>query len=233
MQRELDLPLAERTVQYWQENTSVSHGSVEAGEYDDFFSTMLLGVQPQRTCLSYIDGAYRECLLSGFDSNKKVLYATIDGKIVGRAFLRLTKGRTTGAPKGNKSAFTFVDVERIDEVRKEENQAGERVVLFLERPYTSGIDQKAEEAVKSALVDLACQKAEMLDAVMVLSGDYRSIRMDGFAYTKFYIYISRSKAGAQYLDSLAGEAQVDREGSYNVNTFLVKEIIGAASNPGR
>ena len=44
----------------------------------------LLGVQPQRMCMSYIDGAYRECLLSAFDSNKKILYAVLNGRIVGR-----------------------------------------------------------------------------------------------------------------------------------------------------
>jgi len=72
---------------------------MEVEECDDFFSTMLLGEQPHRTCMSYIDGAYRECLLSAFDSNKKVLYVTFHGRIIARAFLRLTKGRLTGAEK--------------------------------------------------------------------------------------------------------------------------------------
>ena len=77
---------------------------------------MLLGMQPQRTCLAYANGAYNTCLLSAFDSNKKILYATLDGRIVGRAFLRLTKGRLTGADvpaEEGASGFTFVDLEKV------------------------------------------------------------------------------------------------------------------------
>jgi len=55
--------------------TGIEQNGVQAGEYDDFFSTMLLGVQPYSTCLAYNGGAYQECLLSSFDSNKKILYA--------------------------------------------------------------------------------------------------------------------------------------------------------------
>jgi single-stranded DNA-binding protein len=66
-------------------------GGVSDEDDDRMLDTMhdqvyfkLLGVQPQRMCMSYIDGAYRECLLSAFDSNKKILYAVLNGRIVGR-----------------------------------------------------------------------------------------------------------------------------------------------------
>lgn len=72
LQRELDSPLTARVKSSWKENMSLVNDGLEAREHDDFFSTMLLGTQPQRTCLSYLDGAYKECLLSAFDSNKKV-----------------------------------------------------------------------------------------------------------------------------------------------------------------
>ena len=35
------------------------------------------------------------------------------------------------------------------------------------------------------------------------------------------MYISKSKAGEQYLDSLDGSNTVDKEGSYKKNKFLV------------
>ena len=38
----------------------------------------------------------------------------------------------------------------------------------------------------------------------------------------FYIYISASKNGSQYLDSLGGEASVSASGSYTCNTFLLE-----------
>lgn len=73
------------------------------------------------------------------------------------------------------------------------------------------------------LIELARRKADALGARLVLSRDYHGIPSEGFTYTKFYIYISRTKAGAQYLDSLNGEATVDTEGSYKANTFLIRE----------
>lgn len=89
LQRELDSPLAGQVKLGWKENTSLVQDGLVVREHDDFFSTMLLGTQPQRTCLAYADGAYKSCLLSAFDSNKKILYATQGGRVVGRAFLRL------------------------------------------------------------------------------------------------------------------------------------------------
>lgn len=223
LQRELDSPLTARVKAGWPVNLSVTEHGLEVREHDDFFSTMLLGVQPQRTCMSYIDGQYKECLLSSFDSNKKILYATLNGRIVGRAFLRLTKGRLTGAdvPADN-SGFTFVDLEHPD-ARSERPKEREGVTLFLERPYISGVGPEVARRVMRMFVELAGSKASELDTMLVLSADYRGEAGPGFTWTKYAVYISKSKAGAQYLDSLGGQATVSAEGSYKANTFLVQE----------
>ena len=225
LQRELDFPLTMPVKMGWRRNLGIAKCGLEVREHDGFFSTMLLGVQPQRTCLSYIDGQYRECLLSAFDSNKKILYATLDGKVVGRAFLRLTKGRLTGS--GNQSSsFTFVDLEDTTAPRNEGISHREQVTLFLERPYISGVGPEEEAKIQAAFVDLAAQKADEMDVMLVLSQDYRSNRGTGFVQTSYDIYISKSKAGKQYLDSLDGEAAVTKEGSYKANTFLVRGVGG-------
>ncbi len=223
LQRELNSPLTARVKAGWPANLSVTEHGLEVREHDDFFSTMLLGVQPQRTCMSYIDGQYKECLLSSFDSNKKILYATLNGRIVGRAFLRLTKGRLTGAdvPADN-SGFTFVDLEHPD-ARSERPKEREGVTLFLERPYISGVGPEVARRVMRMFVELAGRKASELDTMLVLSADYRGEAGPGFTWTKYAVYISKSKAGAQYLDSLGGQATVSAEGSYKANTFLVQE----------
>jgi hypothetical protein len=186
---------------------------------------MLLGVQPKRTCLYYKDGAYNQCLLAGFDSNKKVLYATRGGVIVGRAYLRLTKGRLTRSDRTDEtgSRFTFVDLEAVNASRQENTRTEERLTLFLERPYTSGLDPEGEQQVKAMFTELVTRKANALGAVLVLSLDYQGTHTDGFAWTQFDIYISKTKAGAQYLDSLNGQATVSSEGSYQSNSFLVLE----------
>ena len=233
LQRELDAPLTARVKAGWRENLSLAADGLEVREHDDFFSTMLLGVQPQRTCMSYIDGQYRGCLLSAFDSNKKILYATLNGRIVGRAFLRLTKGRLTGAdvPDGGGSGFTFVDLERPD-ARPARPREREGLTLFLERPYISGAGPEVSRSIMRMFVELAGRKADALDTMLVLSADYRGETAPGFTWTKYAVYISKSKAGAQYLDSLGGQAAVSAEGSYKANSFLVREpgVIARACN---
>jgi len=57
--------------------------------------------------------------------------------------------------------------------------------------------------------------------MLVLSTDYRGDKLEDFTQTRFNIFISKTKAGTQYLDSLDGEATVATEGSYKANTFLV------------
>ena len=228
LQRELDHPLTARVKAGWRENLRIAKDSLEVREHDDFFSTMLLGVQPQRTCMSYIDGQYNQCLLPAFDSNKKILYATLNGRVVGRAFLRLTKGRLTGtdAPKDD-DTFTFVDLENPTS-RPERPREREGLTLFLERPYISGVGPDVKQRVMRMFVDLARRKADELDTMLVLSADYRAEATSGFTWTKYAIYISKSKAGAQYLDSLGGQATVSAEGSYKADAFLVREPCGLA-----
>ena len=223
LQREIDFPLTLNAKVNWRKTLKMEQNGLEAGEYDDFFSTMLLGVQPYSTCLAYNEGAYRECLLSAFDSNKKILYAALNGSIVGRAFLRLTKGRLA-ASSASEHRFTFVDLEDVEASRQGPASDQEYLTLFLERPYISHAGPETEEQIKRSFIDLARRKSEELSAALVLSTDYRGDCGAGFAQTHFDIYISKSKAGMQYLDSLDGPAAATKEGSYKTNTFLVHKI---------
>ncbi len=223
LQKELDLPLTNLVLDGWKQNLEIAKNGMEVKEFDDFFSTMLLGVQPHRTCMSYQNGEYRKCLLSAFDSNKKVLYVTFRGHIVARAFLRLTKGRLTKAEYTGNGKFTFVDLEDVAGSRQENSHREEAVVLFLERPYFGGINAEQETRARNLLIELACKKADELGIMPVLSMSYCDSKAKDFVQTSFNIYISKTKAGAQYLDSLDGQATVDTEGSYKANTFLVRK----------
>lgn len=228
LEQELDYPLGTQAKVEWRENLSLVQGNVNVQERDDFFSTMLLGTQPYSTCLSYHNGAYCGCLLACFDSNKKVLYAEMDGEIVGRACIRLTKCCLTGAPKSRKEPagkFSFVDLEDVNDPPDARHQ-GETLALFLERPYNSGLSPEKQIQVNGLFVKLAQQKSEALGAMLVLSLDYREAAKEGFAQTYLHLYISASKAGGQYLDSLGGKAEVSSEGSYKKNTFLLDRSKG-------
>lgn len=228
LEQELDYPLDTRAKVEWRENLALTRNGMEVRERDDFFSTMLLGSQPYDTCLSYLGGAYCSCLLACFDSNKKVLYAEQDGHIVGRASIRLTKCCVSGRPKSREEPagkFSFVDLEDAAGPTDARHQ-GERLTLFLERPYISGLGPEEKLRVSALLIELARQKAEMLDAMLVLSLNYREAAREGFAQTYLYLYISASKAGGQYLDSLGGQAMVSSEGSYKRNIFLLDQPKG-------
>ena len=54
------------------------------------------------------------------------------------------------------------------------------------------------------LIDLARRKADELGTMLVLSTDYRVDKLEDFTQTRFNIFISKTKAGTQYLDSLDG-----------------------------
>ena len=225
LEQELDYPLDTQAKVEWKHNLSLSQGGTEIWERDDFFSTMLLGTQPQETCLSYRGGAYASSLLACFDSNKKVLYAEKDGRIVGRACIRLTKCCLKGAAenrKGPAGKLSFVDLEAASGSPEDRHQ-DERLALFLEHPYSSGLNLEDVLQMKALFVKLVQQKAEMLGAQLVLSLDYREVAAGDFAQTSLHLYISASKAGGQYLDSLGGKAEVSSEGSYKKNIFLVKQ----------
>ena len=156
---------------------------------------------------------------------KKVLYAEQDGHIVGRASIRLTKCCVSGEPKSREEPagkFSFVDLEDAAGPTDARHQ-GERLTLFLERPYISGLGPEEKLRVSALLIELARQKAEMLDAMLVLSLNYRDSAREGFAQTYLHLYISASKAGGQYLDSLGGQAMVSSEGSYKRNIFLLDQ----------
>jgi len=92
LEKELSYPVDRNQQFLWQENTSCRAGSLTATEEDDFYTTLRLGELSKRTCLSYWGGMHMECLLSGYDSNKKILLARRGGEVLGRAVIQPTKG---------------------------------------------------------------------------------------------------------------------------------------------
>lgn len=181
----------------WKENITLVDGKVKTGEYTDFVSCMNIGVLPERTCMNYRDGAYNECLLSTFDANKKVIYVTEEDEIIGRAILRLTKL----SDEGDKNLH-------FEDVAEDTPENKENLVVFLERCYKNGFSGKKAAMIYRKLYDLAKRKAELLGAGLVLADDYKTVaELNGLAKKCSYIYVSESKNGKQYLDSLGGNCE--------------------------
>lgn len=220
LNKEISFNLSDMQIEEWTKNNiEISNEGIEVSEYDDFYHTMILGLKPIRTCLCYIDGGYNQCLLACFDSNKKILYAKINGKIVGRAMIRLTKGRYNSNKKT--STLSFVDLENVDDKEIKEEDKEEILTIFLEKAYISGVSPEVEGKINKMFIELVEKKAIKMNALLVLSNYYGTIPKKDYIYTKYYMYISKSKAGSQYLDSLSGQATVLDEGQYKSNNFLI------------
>lgn len=171
---------------------------------------------PDRIVYVYLK--YYACLLSCFDANKKIIFIKHNSKIVFRAILRLTKGSFVAADE--RKTIEFVDVTAKSEPH--ENKA-EELVLFLERYYQSGLSEQEIRKAVNLTAMLVKEKAEKLGARLVLSSSYKNVLENkNYVLTNFYMYISASKNGSQYLDSLGGAAGVSASGSYTCNTFLLE-----------
>lgn len=225
LDNELDYPITEAAKYSWMKNLYEEKGSLCVWEEDRLLPVMKMGEMPSHTCLSYVDGVYKRCLLASHDSNKKVLYVSWNGNIVMRAAIRLTKGMYGDADK--KDSHMQPQLEFVDLTRKEATgdnpgiKSKEFLVLFLERHYESGIPQRMVGEAMNLIFCLMKKKAAQLGAHLVMSMEYRTWKPDEMVCSDFSMYISKSKAGEQYLDSLNGSNTVDKEGSYKKNRFLV------------
>ena len=220
LQREIRYPISEVQEAAWKRNLTLERGSFSAEEADDFYFTMRLGELPHSTCLSCWTGSQRDCLLAAFDSNKKMILIRKGEDIVARACIRLTKGAFQRPVDFD---FSFADLAQEQPAGKM-GASDEMLILFLERIYTSGLnDEEAETAMKMA-VSLVTQKAAAIGAVAVLARRYQDCYdRDQYIGSQFYVYISKSKNGQQYLDSMGGAAVTSHKEQYTGAVFLVEQ----------
>ena len=155
----------------------------------------------------------------GFDSNKKIILIRKGDEIVARACIRLTKG---AFQKPTELMLSFADLAG-ENTTESGRIVSEKLVLFLERIYTTGINDDEQQVVMEMAVVLATQKAAELGAVSVLARRYvNCYARDQYVSSPFYVYISKSKNGQQYLDSLGGAATTSRKEKYVEGAFLVE-----------
>lgn len=211
---EIGLDISQETKNEWKLNSSfTNHYKYE--ETDDFDRVIRLGEYPVDTCQHWEDGIYSECLLSNFDTNKKMLISLDkQDRVNTRALFRLTKySKERIITKSTKLSFEDVDDTISSEIQDNDK---EKLVLFLEKVYTN-LDHSQKILVQKDFVKFAIRKAKELNAELVISKDYSSIlrNNENFEEERCFIFISHSKNGYQYNDSLAGEATVDSEGKYH------------------
>ena len=218
LMREIDFEVSEEAEKEWKKDRTFTRGNLVLKEETGLLPVMQIGEVPSYSCLSYRSGLNSDCLLSCFDSNKKFFFIRKNGQVVFRAMIRLTKGSYVGDRMRKK--IQFADLSGAGKPKEEE---GEELVLFLERYYEKKLtDEELDQAVNFAIT-AAKEKAKKLGARLVLSCYYQDdVKTKEYIKSNYYLYISKSKNGSQYLDSLYGEASVSDSGDYSSNIFLLE-----------
>ena len=218
LMREIDFEVSEEAEKEWKIDRTFTSKNLVLKEETGLLPVMQIGEIPSYSCLSYRSGLNSDCLLSCFDSNKKFFFIRKNGQVVFRAMIRLTKGSYVGDRMRKK--IQFADLSGAGKPKEEE---WEESVLFLERYYEKNLtNEEMDQAVYLVFV-AAKEKAKKLGARLVLSCYYQDdVKTKKYIKSNYYLYISKSKNGSQYLDSLYGEASVSASGDYSSNIFLVE-----------
>ena len=218
LMREIDFEVSEEAEKEWKIDRTFTSKNLVLKEETGLLPVMQIGEVPSYSCLSYRSGLNSDCLLSCFDSNKKFFFIRKNGQVVFRAMIRLTKGSYVGDRMRKK--IQFADLSGAGKPKEEE---WEESVLFLERYYEKNLtNEEMDQAVYLVFV-AAKEKAKKLGARLVHSCYYQDdVKTKKYIKSNYYLYISKSKNGSQYLDSLYGEASVSASGDYSSNIFLVE-----------
>ena len=223
LSHEIDYPVTEWQKKVWMENSREEQGELAVWEEDGLLPIMQMGVKPYETCLSYIGGMYNQCLLACHDANKKVLYLSYRGTVVLRAAIRLTKGAYNDVAGNKQPRIHFADL-MADEAKNHagyEEKEQEYLTLFLERAYIAELPERLRYNAYQLMLRLLKRKAKDMNALFAVSTSYQESLGDELIPFYYFMYISKSKAGEQYLDSLGGNNCVDAECSYKRGKFLM------------
>lgn len=185
----------------WSRTDEMSIGRYTVRDASDFNTIMKMGVEPVKSCMNYVSGSYSRCLLSNFDTTKKMITIHKNGKYVGRAVLRLTKMSDNDIAQ---KSLKFLDVDS-EEDATEKAMKEEELIIFLEKAYTT-LDSCDFKEAYEIIVDLLKIKAKSLGAKLVVSNSYENYieENDSCIMEHKYVYITASKNGQQYLDSFDG-----------------------------
>lgn len=99
----------------------------------------------------------------------------------------------------------------------------ESLIVFLEKPYFSRLTGPQEREVKKWFVEAAENKAKTLGAKVVLSTYYRDVvATNRYATSLLDIFISNTKGSGEYLDSMGGTSEVNKQGRFYSGRYLLK-----------
>lgn len=223
IEQELEMALENEKKDLWKKELSLDFNRFNVKEVVDFRTLMELGENPTRSCMNYVSGQYRRCLLSIFDSTKQYVGVYDNGKLVARAILRLTK-TTKGTTN---SVLGFEDVENLttNTTTFEDKNKNEEPVLFLERMYTNyNSNQRID--MQNYIVKLVKEKAELMGIKAIAASNYINNTTCKEGSDTMKVFITHSQNGNQYLDSFGGQATENSGGVYKTtsNYGIIHEV---------
>ena len=85
---------------------------------------------------------------------RKILLAKKNGKVIGRAVIRLTKGRDYLRDDVDAPTLEFADLTKPPEKRYEDERPADQLTLFLERPYFKNANYSETAVIKQMFISL-------------------------------------------------------------------------------
>lgn len=204
LQKEIGMDLDYDTYLAWKKDDSLKYDDILVQDVGDYKSIMTIGEKPSRTCMNYKNGMYSQCLISNFDTCKKILKLYDRGIYAGRAILRLTVLSDNKMEYPN-NEITFKNfLEESDEISSQSNEKDNRkeLVVFVEKLYTN--NSGSVKKYKEAIIEFLKEKEELMGVKFVLSYVYDIPHTDK---RKGWIQINKSKNSSQYMDSFYGETE--------------------------
>ncbi|QUH22157.1 hypothetical protein [Alkaliphilus sp. B6464] len=230
---EIGIQTTDKVKDEWKKNIKKDiNNEYYCEETYDFKTTLKMGENPTSTCMNWRSGSYNNCLLSNFDTNKKLLVAGNSDGLVARAVIRLTKGiENLENYNYTQGKLTFKDIEKIEEYNNEMViEQKEQLILFVERPYIKGVSDKIKKRILKTFVKIAMEKAKHINALVVVANSYYDSILDkqglgctSLEFKVYSVFISYSKNGMQYIDSFNGRTGPENEGHYVTDKLHIIE----------
>lgn len=198
IKKEISMEISDEAFNAWKRTDVLERDAYTVKDSSDFSTIMRMGEIPVRSCMNYVDGMYSHCLLSNFDTSKKIMTIYKNGRYVGRAILRLTVMSDVNTEETH---LDFIDFDSQD--GKETSGNEKKLIIFLEKAYTT-LDSNDFKEVYPMMIELLKQKGEEMGATVVASRNYNGYVGDDCTCENKYVFITASKNGAQYLDSFDG-----------------------------
>ena len=222
LQKEVGMDIDYNTYLSWKTDNSFDYDSITVKDAGDYNTIMTIGSVPTRTCMNYESGMYSQCLISNFDTCKKILKVYDRGVYAGRAILRLTVLSDKKIKEAQEISFKnfYLEESKITDSQNDKDEAKKEPVVFVEKLYTN--NRGSVSKYQDAILKFLKEKSHLMNVRIIMSNMY------GLSPDKMdigYVQINKSKNSSQYMDSFHGEStQVDKLTSCKTKYFDVNKF---------